>query len=286
MTCGRNERTRRTSGSAATATSISPKQPSGSGGSGSPSGQPGVDPAQPVLAYAEDLARRVHLRAADGREVGQHVGVVLQPRIEDGSPLPAGARDDVHVDALRARSGPSWPRPCSTRRRGGRAPPSSAGCRSRENHPVRRRRPLPPGDPDERTTAREPADRSARRPLRRGAARSRPARSLALAVLVAAALVGWAAWATFASSGPAVSGQVSGFDVRGQHLIRVDLLVTGDPGRVACRVQAQGPRSRRRRRDDEPPAPGKHRAGRATVAVRTRDTAVTAVVQGCDPARR
>jgi hypothetical protein len=122
---------------------------------------------------------------------------------------------------------------------------------------------------------------------RYGAARrARDPRLLALAVLVAAALVGWAAWASFGSSGPAVTGQVSGFDVRGQHLIRVDLLVTGDPGPVACRVQAQG------RDHDVVGITTSHlhlgSTGRAglTVAVRTRDTAVTAVVQGCDPARR
>jgi hypothetical protein len=122
---------------------------------------------------------------------------------------------------------------------------------------------------------------------RYGAARrARDPRLLALAALVVAALVGWAAWASFASSGPAVSGQVSGFDIRGPHLIRVDLLVTGDPGRVACRVQAQG-------RDHGVVGVttshlrlGSTGRASATVAVRTRDTAVTAVVQGCDPAGR
>ena len=116
--------------------------------------------------------------------------------------------------------------------------------------------------------------------------RARNPRVLAPAVVVAAALVGWAAWASFGSSGPAVSGQVSGFDVRGDHLIRVELMVTGDPGPVACRVQAQG------RDHGVVGVTTRHlrlgSSGRAgvTVAVRTRDTAVTAVVQGCDPARR
>jgi hypothetical protein len=137
-------------------------------------------------------------------------------------------------------------------------------------------------------TARPPESAPTGPPAGRyGAARrARDPRLLALAVLVAAALVGWAAWASFGSSGPAVTGQVSGFDVRGQHLIRVDLLVTGDPGPVACRVQAQG------RDHDVVGITTSHlrlgSTGRAglTVAVRTRDTAVTAVVQGCDPARR
>jgi hypothetical protein len=121
---------------------------------------------------------------------------------------------------------------------------------------------------------------------RYGAARrARDPRLLALAVLAAAALVGWATWSAFGPSGPAVSGQVSGFDVRGRHLIRVDLLVTGDPGPVACRVQAQG------RDHGVVGVTTSHlrlgSTGRAglTVAVRTRDIAVTAVVQGCDPAR-
>jgi hypothetical protein len=121
---------------------------------------------------------------------------------------------------------------------------------------------------------------------RYGAARrARDPRLLAVAVLVGAALVGWAVWAAFASSGPAVSGQVSGFHVQGRHLIRVDLLVTGDPGPAACRVQAQG------RDHDVVGVTTSHlrlgSSGRAglTVAVRTRDTAVTAVVQGCDPGR-
>jgi hypothetical protein len=66
----------------------------------------------------------------------------------------------------------------------------------------------------------------------------------------------------------------------------VDLLVTGDPGPAACRVQAQG------RDHDIVGVTTSHlrlgSSGRAglTVAVRTRDTAVTAVVQGCDPARK
>jgi hypothetical protein len=120
---------------------------------------------------------------------------------------------------------------------------------------------------------------------RYGAARrARDPRLLALTVLAAAALVGWVTWSAFGPSGPAVSGQVSGFDVRGRHLIRVDLLVTGDPGPVACRVQAQG------RDHGVVGVTTSHlrlgSTGRAglTVAVRTRDIAVTAVVQGCDPA--
>jgi hypothetical protein len=116
--------------------------------------------------------------------------------------------------------------------------------------------------------------------------RARDPRLLALAVLLTAALVGWAAWATFASSGPGVSGQVSGFDVRGQHLIRVDLVVTGDPGRVACRVQAQGADHGVVGVTTSHLRLGSTGRASATVAVRTRDIAVAAVVQGCDPARR
>jgi hypothetical protein len=115
--------------------------------------------------------------------------------------------------------------------------------------------------------------------------RARQPRLLGLAVLVAAALVGWAAWASFGSSGPAVTGQVSGFDIRGPHLIRVDLLVTGDPGPVACRVQAQGADHGVVGVTTSHLRLGSTGRAGVTVAVRTRDTAVTAVVQGCDPAR-
>jgi hypothetical protein len=134
------------------------------------------------------------------------------------------------------------------------------------------------GPPDRQPTGR-PAGRYGT------ARRARDPRLLALVVLPAAALVVWAVWAAFGSSGPAVTGEVSGFDIRGRHLIRVDLLVTGDPGPVACQVQAQG------RDHDVVGVTTSHlrlgSSGRAglTVVVRTRDTAVTAVVQGCDPSR-
>ena len=114
----------------------------------------------------------------------------------------------------------------------------------------------------------------------------RDPRLVALVVVVAAALVGWVAWAAFGSGGPSVSGQVTGFDVRGPHRIEVDLLVTGSPGAVVCRLQAQGAdhgvvgvTSARLH------LPRDGRSGR-TFTVRTRDTAVTAVVEACDRASR
>ena len=47
-------------------------------------------------------------------------------RVEDAAALAAGAGDDHDLDALGDVAGPSSPRPCSTRRRGGRARPSDA----------------------------------------------------------------------------------------------------------------------------------------------------------------
>ena len=49
-------------------------------------------------------------------------------RVEDRPALAAGAGDDVDVDPLARRTSRSTPRPCSTRRRGGRAR-ASAGAR-------------------------------------------------------------------------------------------------------------------------------------------------------------
>ena len=60
-------------------------------------GPAGVDEAQPVLADAEDLARPLHLVAADLGDVLQHVGAVHRG-VQDRAALAAGAGDDVHVD--------------------------------------------------------------------------------------------------------------------------------------------------------------------------------------------
>jgi hypothetical protein len=116
----------------------------------------------------------------------------------------------------------------------------------------------------------------------------RPARRpLAVAALAVLAVVflGWVVWAALRASAPEVSGEVRSFDVRGPHRVRVELTVSSpDPGRVTCRVQALdrtrgvvGVTSARVRVGES------GRAGTA-VTVRTRDTAVTAVVDGCSAA--
>ena len=58
-------------------------------------------------------------------------GSSFSARVEDVAALAAGAGDDQHVDALGDVRAPSWPRPCSTRRRGARARPSAAAVHSR-----------------------------------------------------------------------------------------------------------------------------------------------------------
>ena len=62
-------------------------------------GPAGVDEAEPVLAYAEDLAGGLHLLAPDLGHVLEHVGAV-HLRVQDRAALAAGAGDDVDVDAL------------------------------------------------------------------------------------------------------------------------------------------------------------------------------------------
>src|SRR5580698_3244508 len=63
MTCGRNSRIARTSGSAASATSASAKQPSGSGGFGSPSGRPeSTKPRKRCSTPRISLARAISWR--------------------------------------------------------------------------------------------------------------------------------------------------------------------------------------------------------------------------------
>ena len=121
-----------------------------------------------------------------------------------------------------------------------------------------------------------PAGRYGERPTRR-----RPG-AVAAAVVLAAAFLGWVVWAALGASRPAVSGQVTGFDIRGAHEIRATVAVTAPhPGRVSCRVQALdsthgvvGVTTARVR-------VGSSGTARTEVAVRTRDIAVTAVVDTC-----
>ena len=63
-------------------------------------GPAGVDEPEPVLAYAEDLASRLHLLSANGGHVREHVGAI-HLRVQDRAALATRAGDHVHVDPLR-----------------------------------------------------------------------------------------------------------------------------------------------------------------------------------------
>ena len=116
---------------------------------------------------------------------------------------------------------------------------------------------------------------------------SRPSRrsgAVAAAVVLAAAFVGWVVWAALGASAPDATGVVTGFDIRGPHAVRARLAVTAvHPGRVACRVQALD-----RTHGVVGVTTARVRVGasgnvRTVVTVRTRDVAVTAVVDSCSP---
>ena len=91
-------------------------------------GQPGVDEPEPDLLDAEDAAGGVHLLPADLGDVRQHVGPV-HVRVEDRAALAARCRSRPSPPRPRPRSAPSWPHPCWTRRRGGRARAAAAAVR-------------------------------------------------------------------------------------------------------------------------------------------------------------
>ena len=100
-------------------------------------------------------------------------------------------------------------------------------------------------------------------------------------VVLATAFVGWVVWAALAASAPDVTAQVTGFVVRGPDEIRVEVTVAADRGPVTCPLRALG-------KDRETVGATTVRvrvpsSGRVetTVPVRTRDTAVTAVLDDC-----
>jgi hypothetical protein len=117
---------------------------------------------------------------------------------------------------------------------------------------------------------------------RYGTAPRRPAPLLvASLVVLATAFVGWVVWAAVGASAPDVTGEVTGFAVRGPHLVRVEVTVAGDHGPVSCRLRALG-------RDREVVGVTTMRtrlgpSGRSetSVPVRTRATAVSAVLDDC-----
>jgi hypothetical protein len=100
-------------------------------------------------------------------------------------------------------------------------------------------------------------------------------------VVLATVFVGWVVWAALAASAPDVTAQVTGFSVRGPEEIRVQVTVAADRGRVTCPLRALGA-------DRETVGATTVRvrvpsSGRVetTVPVRTRETAVSAVLDDC-----
>ena len=110
----------------------------------------------------------------------------------------------------------------------------------------------------------------------------RPSPGLVAAVVVVATVfVGWVVWAALAAGAPDITAQVTGFIVRGPEQIRVEVTVAADPGRVTCPLRALdahhetvGATTVRVR------VPSSGRV-ETTVPVRTRDTAVPAVLDDC-----
>ncbi len=104
---------------------------------------------------------------------------------------------------------------------------------------------------------------------------------VAAAVMVATAFVAWVVWAGLSATAPDVTAQVTGFVVPGPDKIQVEVAVAADPGRVSCRLRALGS-------DRETvgvttlrvrvPSSGRVET---SVSVRTRATAVTAVLDEC-----
>ncbi len=110
--------------------------------------------------------------------------------------------------------------------------------------------------------------------------RARPG-AVAGVVVLAVAFVAWVVWAALGAAAPDVTGQVTGFVVRGPDQIRVEVTVAGRQGPVSCRLRALG-----RDREVVGVTTLRTRVGRSgrtetSVDIRTRTTAVTAVVDDC-----
>jgi hypothetical protein len=110
----------------------------------------------------------------------------------------------------------------------------------------------------------------------------RPAPVLVAAVVVLASLfVGWVVWVALAAGAPDVTAQVTGFVVRGPEEIRVEVPVAADRGRVSCPLRAlDADRETVGATTVRVRVPSSGRV-ETTVPVRTRDTAVTAVLDDC-----
>jgi len=104
---------------------------------------------------------------------------------------------------------------------------------------------------------------------------------VAAVVVLATAFVGWVVWAGLGAAAPAATGQVIGFRVAGEHAVQVTLAVGGDQGRLSCTVQALDRAREVVGVTTASARVGGSGRGEATVVVRTRARAVTAVVDGC-----
>jgi hypothetical protein len=106
-------------------------------------------------------------------------------------------------------------------------------------------------------------------------------RVVAAIVLLATAFVGWVVWAALGAAAPDVTAQVTGFVVRGPDEIRVEVTVAADQGRVSCPLRAlDADRETVGATTVRVRVPSSGRV-ETTVRVRTRDTAVTAVLDDC-----
>ncbi|MGZ4592655.1 MAG: DUF4307 domain-containing protein [Actinomycetes bacterium] len=111
----------------------------------------------------------------------------------------------------------------------------------------------------------------------------RPGRAAVAAIVVLAGAFGaWVLWAALGAATPDVRSELQGFTVLGSSRVRVDITATADHrSPVTCTVQAED-----RNREAVGVARVTLAAGRdatrpATVVVRTRSRAVTAVIVGC-----
>ena len=109
--------------------------------------------------------------------------------------------------------------------------------------------------------------------------------TVAAAVVLSTAFLGWVLWAALGAASPGVRGAVTAFTVVSDDAVDVAVEVSGSAeGAVGCSVQALG-----RTREVvgvadivlDPARPS--RGDRGTVTVRTRERAVSAVIGRCAP---
>ena len=105
---------------------------------------------------------------------------------------------------------------------------------------------------------------------------------IAAAVVLGAVFLIWVVWAALGASAPRAAGQVAGFQVRGMHRLDVAVVLSGVRGKVVCSVQAlDADRIVVGVTDATVTLSEDSSEVRTEVVVRTRATAVSAVVRGC-----